>query len=854
MFADLSGFEHIWDNLERIDMKYLREKLIRVSGILLSIILILELCFSCSYINVQAEETEEDSTFLPPKKVVSVVYDDSTSMRAFGGKLLDNWATANYAMQSLTALLGTRDGLYITKMSEYTQSKEVDLSDKSHAINEIRNNVEWADGTYLEAVVVAMNKLKLQAKEETDENTQYWLVIVTDGDMVAYEGKDLQILLDEYKGHIFPNGSQLYIKYMSIGTEAIEINDDVENGLQSCPAGDDIVNTLNGIAKNVSGCFEFGEESSSSIEILNKRMVVLHSEIPLYNISIFSQNSNASVESAVLNEDNVMKVFESIYMEVTDPENAGNNRKTFVEKKTETLKGYESKIGLSNELIPAGDYTITFSSDISEEDFVAMYQPAIGLNLTVTENGSEIVPENLRQGDDLVVELSAVNPISGNVIPVQNLPKDVTWEISYFLEGKEAEAVQFDTNDELKWEIKDIPAGNVTIKGTMYVPDYAPTNTYDHIVVNEPRTVTIEPVSTTGEAVYERAHLGKNGCNTPLTFQLMDKGNPMSIVDIQDEGIQKDDFSINVDVEGINEGAIKNFLYGGWRESGTSMVINDDGTITVYPNSIANFAPFSLKSGDYHVTLSIDSRENCTGTGSYRIYGKLSDWIYVFLIIGFIALLCYIFWVITKDRFKNQVVIRSVWESSGTKGGGRMVGKEHRKRLSPICGSLFAPFKRDVTQSAHGLTFIAMPGGNVKISAKSFGAYDGFRKADGGTHPEDHFAAIANENNLKKFDKKNKNKNKDVSVGANGVYLKQGKRVIWIVVEKRGKKSKSKRNRRTGSGRRNAARSQTRAAGSRQRSTARSTSRTAQGSRSTSGNRTTSGNHSRRSGSTRRTR
>lgn len=61
MFADLSGFEHIWDNLERIDMKYLREKLIRVSGILLSIILILELCFSCSYINVQAEETEEDS-------------------------------------------------------------------------------------------------------------------------------------------------------------------------------------------------------------------------------------------------------------------------------------------------------------------------------------------------------------------------------------------------------------------------------------------------------------------------------------------------------------------------------------------------------------------------------------------------------------------------------------------------------------------------------------------------------------------------------------------------------------------------------------------------------------------------
>ena len=238
MFADLSGFEHIWDNLERIDMKYLREKLIRVSGILLSIILILELCFSCSYINVQAEETEEDSTFLPPKKVVSVVYDDSTSMRAFGGKLLDNWATANYAMQSLTALLGTRDELYITKMSEYTQSKEVDLSDKSHAINEIRNNVEWADGTYLEAVVVAMNKLKLQAKEETDENTQYWLVVITDGAFnechsmatTAEKKRFLNDNLHEYVETVMPNGSNPQVIFMGI-SGALSPDEDQKKGI-----------------------------------------------------------------------------------------------------------------------------------------------------------------------------------------------------------------------------------------------------------------------------------------------------------------------------------------------------------------------------------------------------------------------------------------------------------------------------------------------------------------------------------------------------------------------------------------------------------------------------------------------
>lgn len=782
-------------------MNCLKEKLIKSGKLLLSMILIIQLCFWGSGISVLAEESEDSETFLPPKKVVAVVYDDSTSMRAFGGKLLDNWATANYAMQSLTALLSTSDELYITRMSDYRHSEQVDLNHKSQAIKEIRSNIEWADGTYLEAVAVAMSRLKTQAQQEKDENTQYWLVIVTDGAMETYQGKDLQTLLDEYKGYTFPNKSQLYIKYMSIGTEAVKITDDTEKGLQSCPAGNDIVGTLNDIAKNVSGCFEFGDENNGSIEILDKKTISLHSEIPLYSISIFSQNSKAEVKSAVLNEDNKMVISESNYMEVTDPKKAGNNRSSFVDDKTKKLKGYESRITLDNELIPAGDYTITFSDNISEDDFIAMYQPAIGLDLTVTEDEKEILPENLREDDDLTVRLSAVNPITGAEIPIQNLPEDVTWAISCSVDGEEAEEVRFDTNDELKWEIKDVKAGNITIRGTMYIPDYAPTNTYYSIFVNEPREITIEPVSSTDGAVYERAHLGKKACDNPLTFRLMDHGEPMSLADIEDEGIEKDDFSIQVEVQGIDEGTLKNLIYGGWKNSGTGMSVNDDGTITVYPDSIVRFAPFSLKSGEYDVHISLDPRENCTGTGTYRIIGSWTDWFYVLLILFFIALFIYIIWVITKIRFTNQRVIRSVWESSGTKGGGRMVGKERIARLSPVCFSLFSPVGRDVIQSAHGLTFIAQPGGNVKVSGASLSSYDGYRKADAGTNPENNFASIINENNLKKCDKKNKTR--DFVVGKNGLYLKQGKKIIWIVVEKKNNRRRGGTgNRRNAAGRR----------------------------------------------------
>lgn len=849
-------------------MSYLKKKTIKVRSVLLSVILIMELCFSCNWMSAYADEADDNTTFLPPKKVVSIVYDDSTSMRAFGGKLLDNWATANYAMQSLTALLSTSDELYITKMSDYKHSEKVDLNNKSQAIKEIRNNVEWADGTYLEAAAIAMKRLKEQSKGEKDENTQYWLVIVTDGAMETYQGKDLQTLLDEYKGYTFPNGSQLYIKYMSIGTEAVGINDDIENGLQSCPAGNNIVGTLNDIAKNVSGCFEFGEASNSSIEIIDKRTILLHSEIPLYNISLFSQNSNASVVSASLNEDNKMITSESVYMEVTNPKNAGNNRKNFVDDNTKNLKGYEFKIGLNNELLPAGDYTITFSSNISKDNFVAMYQPAIGLDLVVTEDGEEIVPENLREGDNLAIELSAVNPITGNTIPIENLPKDVTWAISYSNEEEEIDAVHFDTNDELKWEIEDVEAGNITIKGTMYIPDYAPTNTYSSVYINESRAITITPVSAAGDAVYERMKLGKDGCETPLTFQLLDHGNPMSPADIEDEGIEKKDFSIRVETKKIDDGLLDNFLYGGWKKSGTNMEINEDGTVTVYPSTIANFAPFLLKSGDYEVDLSIDSRENCTGSGTYRIYGNLLDWIYVILILIVIILICYIIWVLTKTRFKNQKVIRSVWESSGTKGGGIMVQKERIERLSPVCLSLFSPFGREVTQSAHGLTFIAQPGAMVKISAKSFSNYDGFRKADAGMNPETNFASIANDNNLKKFDKKNKNKNKDLIIGKNGLYLKQGRKIIWIKVDKGGKKNRNKRSRTTDS-RQNSSRSRIRTtstgrntAGSRSAGRSRDTAgsrttvtgRNTAGSRSTGRSRGTGGNRSAGTGNSRNTR
>ncbi len=62
------------------------------------------------------------------RKIVSVVYDDSGSMRS-----QDRWANANYAMQMFCGMLNSEDQLYVTYMhrsqsiSGYTPEK-IDLS------------------------------------------------------------------------------------------------------------------------------------------------------------------------------------------------------------------------------------------------------------------------------------------------------------------------------------------------------------------------------------------------------------------------------------------------------------------------------------------------------------------------------------------------------------------------------------------------------------------------------------------------------------------------------------------------------------------------------------------------------
>ena len=108
------------------------------------------------------------------RKIVSVVYDDSTSMVG------DNkWAYANYAMQCFCGMLNSEDRLFITYMSEAEVNPtgyvpmESDLSANGiqRSVDDIRDRYVGGS-TPFDAVRIAYDKLC--SVQDDNPNTQYW--------------------------------------------------------------------------------------------------------------------------------------------------------------------------------------------------------------------------------------------------------------------------------------------------------------------------------------------------------------------------------------------------------------------------------------------------------------------------------------------------------------------------------------------------------------------------------------------------------------------------------------------------------------------------------------------------------
>ena len=402
------------------------------------------------------------------RKIVSVVYDDSGSMSYDSA----NWAYANYAMQAFCGLMNSEDRLFITYMSKAESDPsadpvEIDLSSGQiqHSVDGIRSHAD-AGNTPFSAVDIAFNKLL--ETQDAEDNTEYWLVILTDGafqDNYGYSVSDAD--LDHKMKSIIsaqmPNGSHAQVSYFAIGKKAPKPTENKADGIYvyDSKGAKDIVNVMAEIANRVSGRSLL---STKEIKKKGADTIEIDSSLPLLNIAVLSQSSDIEIAEISYVDGSALNVERSVsirYPELYDW------------KTDESLKGGVFLIGNQGRNISAGSYSIRFTGSVNLKNLVIMFEPALELRMGVILNGTEMEGlsdlNELHEGDriDFFCRLYEIG--SGNEVPFSLLPSDT--EFSMVLLENGSPVLENQTSDmtlsdiELRNQLTEVTA-EVNIQGS----------------------------------------------------------------------------------------------------------------------------------------------------------------------------------------------------------------------------------------------------------------------------------------------------------------------------------------------------------------------------------------------------
>ena len=135
------------------------------------------------------------------KKVISVIFDNSTSMCRNDEEPKEytpRWVEADYALKALAAMMNEGDELNIYFIKDDTgKSKKINIGKNLETvIEQIDNymkNMTLYDGTPFDNVEKAADDLKDRQKkdEKKGEDNDYWIVILTDGYFTKIENNKL---------------------------------------------------------------------------------------------------------------------------------------------------------------------------------------------------------------------------------------------------------------------------------------------------------------------------------------------------------------------------------------------------------------------------------------------------------------------------------------------------------------------------------------------------------------------------------------------------------------------------------------------------------------------------------------
>ncbi|MBX0353956.1 vWA domain-containing protein [Bacillus toyonensis] len=337
------------------------------------------------------------------ERVVSLVYDDSGSMRNN-----DRWKYANYALQSLVALLDEKDTFSYVPMSKPNNPLNISLM-KDKRQTEIEGIGAWK--TYLNtpfsAVETAMQSIKKEA--DIDGKREFWLIVLTDGAFNDLE-KDKVGGKEQITKQLTDFKKEMDVKKVSLHPILITMEEDLGqqekeqlntfkeiwkkeiNGVTMPSSGEDgIVKSVNQVAALVANRDPFSSvESIVKTKVVGKK-VEITTPFPLKRMTLVRQSPS-------LSNYQVTQISKPLQLQSSFSIHAPGEAKLF---------GNIVHISTENqEVIKPGTYTIEVDRDIEKEGLQVLVEPA--LNYTVStydkDDNSQKNVEEMYEGVTAVIE------------------------------------------------------------------------------------------------------------------------------------------------------------------------------------------------------------------------------------------------------------------------------------------------------------------------------------------------------------------------------------------------------------------------------------------------------------------
>ena len=368
------------------------------------------------------------------ERVVSLVYDDSGSMRNN-----DRWKYANYALQSLVALLDEKDTFSYVPMSKPNDPLNISLT-KDKRQTEIEGIGAWK--TYLNtpfsAVETAMQSIKKEA--DIDGKREFWLIVLTDGAFNDLEkdkvgGKEqITQKLAQFKKDMDAKKISLHPILITMEEdlgqqEKAQLNTFKEiwkkeiNGVTMPSSGEDgIVKSVNQVAALVANRDPFSSvESIVKTKVVGKK-VEITTPFPLKRMTLVRQSPS-------LPDYQVTQISKPLQLQSSFSIHAPGEAKLF---------GNIVHISTENEeVIKPGTYTIEVDRDIEKEGLQVLVEPA--LNYTVSTYDKE--DKDRKNVEEMYEGVTAVIEAKPTELPVQS---------SYFQAEVEIDGKQY----AMKWDDK----------------------------------------------------------------------------------------------------------------------------------------------------------------------------------------------------------------------------------------------------------------------------------------------------------------------------------------------------------------------------------------------------------------